>query len=423
MTIKGYPTQEKTSAMEYTTVSPLGPQDHGLDVRNRSYYELDTGTVQADPTDIWIDTDFSETARKGDILHFVDGVLEGLEVSILSVSGTELTIPSLGSLGVPTAADNIRLLRAKTPEVDNLGSIPVSVVIGYEEDTAQPVPAKAAYIGGIDDSGDLRGIATTTAGVLKSTFAAAPATTFPPESASIAGSDDLGVLRPVTVDGSGRLVTVVQSSALPSGAATSALQTTGNAILTTIDADTGVMAGLLATIDADTGTMASLLGTIDADTGNIATSTASVAVDTAVIAGDTTSIDTKTPALGQAAMAASVPVAIANNQSAIPVKQSGYTSSALITHDHASGNVTNAAYVEIDASLAAAAKRLHIFDSSGEALILATGAVASEVDLLYIPPGGFSCPVDIDIAATTRLSIKALSTTTTVGTLIITALG
>jgi len=116
-------------------------------------------------------------------------------------------------------------------------------------------------------------------------------------------------------------------------------------------------------------------------------------------------------------------VVIANNQSAIPVKQSGYTSSALITHDHDSGNVTNAAYVEIDASLAAAVKRLHIFDSSGEGLILATGAASSEVDLLYIPPGGFSCPVDIDIAATTRLSIKALSTTTTVGTLIITALG
>lgn len=55
---------------------------------------------------------------------------------------------------------------------------------------------------------------------------------------------------------------------LPSGASTAALQTTGNAILTTIDADTG----------------------------NIATSVASV--------------DTKTPSLGQALAAASVPVVL-----------------------------------------------------------------------------------------------------------------
>lgn len=43
----------------------------------------------------------------------------------------------------------------------------------------------------------------------------------------------------------------------------------------------------------------------------------------ATIAGDTTSIDTKTPSLGQALMAASVPVVIASNQSTVPVSLSG----------------------------------------------------------------------------------------------------
>jgi len=41
------------------------------------------------------------------------------------------------------------------------------------------------------------------------------------------------------------------------------------------------------------------------------------------VLADTTSIDSKTPALGQALMAASVPVAIASDQSAIPVTSSG----------------------------------------------------------------------------------------------------
>jgi len=62
------------------------------------------------------------------------------------------------------------------------------------------------------------------------------------------------------------------------GLATSALQTSGNAILTTIDADTG-------TISTNSGT----------------------------IAGDTTSIDGKIPSLGTAAMAASSPITVATD--------------------------------------------------------------------------------------------------------------
>lgn len=68
----------------------------------------------------------------------------------------------------------------------------------------------------------------------------------------------------------------VKASVLPTGAATSALQTSSEAILTTIDADTGT------------------------------------------IAGDTTSIDSKTPALGAALTADSVPVNIASDQD-VPV--------------------------------------------------------------------------------------------------------
>ena len=51
------------------------------------------------------------------------------------------------------------------------------------------------------------------------------------------------VVYPLAVDAAGQLqVDVVSSSPLPTGAATSALQTTGNGILTTIDADTSILA-------------------------------------------------------------------------------------------------------------------------------------------------------------------------------------
>jgi len=46
----------------------------------------------------------------------------------------------------------------------------------------------------------------------------------------------------------------------------------------------------------------------------------------ATIAGDTTSLDAKTPAQGQALMAASVPVAMASNQPAIPAEEKPFSS-------------------------------------------------------------------------------------------------
>jgi hypothetical protein len=89
-------------------------------------------------------------------------------------------------------------------------------------------------------------------------------------------------------------------------------------------------------------------------------------------------------------------------------------------HDY-TVNVTTAAYTELIASTAAAIYVLNIFDSSGETMILATGAAASETDLLYIPPGGFNAPMEIYIAAGTRLSIKALSATATSGEIVLNA--
>lgn len=89
----------------------------------------------------------------------------------------------------------------------------------------------------------------------------------------------------------------------------------------------------------------------------------------------------------------------------------------------ASTNVTNAAYVELIASTAAAAKTVQIFMSSGEPLHLAFGAAASEVDKLYIIPGG-NWILSLQIPIATRLSVKAVNAVTvSEGVLIINILG
>ena len=59
--------------------------------------------------------------------------------------------------------------------------------------------------------------------------------------ADLSGAD--GDYSPLQVNATGALYTTVDSSALPTGAATSALQTAGNNLLTTIDADTSILAG------------------------------------------------------------------------------------------------------------------------------------------------------------------------------------
>jgi len=82
------------------------------------------------------------------------------------------------------------------------------------------------------------------------------------------------VVYPLAVDAAGQLqVDIVSSSPLPTGAATSALQTTGNGILTTIDADTSLLAGAISGTEMQVDIVASLpagtnaIGKLSANSG------------------------------------------------------------------------------------------------------------------------------------------------------------
>jgi hypothetical protein len=83
-------------------------------------------------------------------------------------------------------------------------------------------------------------------------------------------------------------------------------------------------------------------------------------------------------------------------------------------HDYSSTSVSDSAYVTLIASTAAACTKITLFDSGGYAMKIATGAAASEVDLFYVPPGGFNGAIEIVVAAGTRLSVRCLETSTTV---------
>lgn len=110
-------------------------------------------------------------------------------------------------------------------------------------------------------------------------------------------------------------VTIV-SSTLPGGAATSAAQTAGNASLSSIDSK--IPSGLTVTSGRlqveGSGASQPITGTVTANIGT----TGGLALQTTLA-----SIDGKLNSLGQKTMAASVPITIASNQTALPVSQSG----------------------------------------------------------------------------------------------------
>lgn len=119
-------------------------------------------------------------------------------------------------------------------------------------------------------------------------------------------------------------------------------------------------------------------------------------------------------ALGQTTMANSMSVTIASNQSTLPVTSGGVAAVTKSRNDYSSVNVTTSAYVQLVASTGSTINSVEIFDSSGQTLVLATGAAASEVDQIYIFPGG-NGRVPLTIASGTRISIKAVSATASVG--------
>ena len=102
---------------------------------------------------------------------------------------------------------------------------------------------------------------------------------------------------------------VVSSSVLPTGAATSALQTTGNNSLSSIDGKTATLVSGRVPVDGSAVTQPISAASLPLPAGAATQATLS-------------SIDAKFSALGQTTMSASVPVVLASNHSDIVTKKS-----------------------------------------------------------------------------------------------------
>jgi len=130
-------------------------------------------------------------------------------------------------------------------------------------------------------------------------------------------------------------------------------------------------------------------------------------------------IHDKLPAsLGQKAMAASLAVTMASDQSNLPVIVKGKTVVTTVRNAYASVSVTTGTWVQLVASTGAAVTEMEIFDSSGQTLEIGIGAAASESRLVLLPPGG-NGRIPAAIANGIRVAIRAVSATASVGELVI----
>lgn len=160
-----------------------------------------------------------------------------------------------------------------------------------------------------------------------------------------------------------------------------------------------------------------------AGTWNITNITGTVSLPTGAATEATLSaVNGKLNSLGQKTMANSVPVTLASDQSTLPVAQEGLAAVNLATIDFTGTPVTSAAYVTLLASTSAAIKKVQIFMGQGSPLILALGAASSEVDQIYIFPGGNGL-MELEIPTSTRVSLKAVNTSATEGYILVNFLG
>lgn len=221
------------------------------------------------------------------------------------------------------------------------------------------------------------------------------------------------------------LAITAASLPLPTGASTSALQTSGNASLTSLDGKFSSLGQKASAASAPVvlASDQSAIPSSQSGTWNINNVSGTVSLPTGASTETTLSaLNGKFAALGQHTSASSVSVVLSSDSSSLPVKIVGKASSGFARNDYSSVPVTTGAYVTIIASTASAASEIYVFDSSGQTLVLAIGAAASEVDQFLIIPGG-NGSVPLAIPAGSRISVKAVSASATVGELDLNLLG
>jgi len=434
---KSFPSKQRETQrtlQEHTTGSPIGETKWGKDVKASIYaYEVSTGTISSS-TDTTLEI-MTHGANIGDIIEFTSGVLADKELYVIAVPDANNVEIHEKLVTQPSLSDAVRILRPRTPIVSSTGSLELtSTPIKFNldgaeqevtEDTATPsnnapLPVKlTSATGDINiTAGDLN-VQTSHTGASFDSMRIGDGT----ETVEINASGEMQVRDDdantalssidskdfATQTTLAALLVELQSKAdltetqpvslasqpLPVGAATEA---------TLLDVETELQS-LNAKDFATQTTLAALLTELQSKADLSETQPVSLASQ---------------PLPSGASTEAKQDSIITELQSLVSNQQLDVIEFA--RNDYTSTSVGTGAYVELVSSTSAEIKKIQIFDSSGQTLVIATGASSSEVDKLYVFPGG-NGDIDVSIPASTRISIKAISDTANAGEISINFLG
>lgn len=409
---KGFPSKDREISrdipQDHITAGPVRSKQWAKDtVAHNWVFEVATDAAEASSTTSVINAT-AHAAKAGDIIRFTSGNLSNQEFRILSTDANSIELVELMS-EAPNALDAFQILRFKHPVVNADGTLSTTAAAGGATEAKQD-----AIIAELQLKADLTETQPVSATSLPlPSGAATEATLSSLDSKDFATQTTLAALLTELQAKADLAETQPVSAAslpLPTGAAT-------EATLSSIDGKDFATQTTLAALLTELQAKADLAETQPVSAASLPLPTG--ASTEATLAA----LSAKIPAaLGQTTKAGSLSVTIASDQEAVDVALAAKDVTEFIRNDYTSTNVTTAAYVELIASTSADITKMQIFDSSGQTLVIATGAAASEVDKFYVFPGG-NGDIEVSIPSGTRVSIKAVSATADAGEISINLIG
>ncbi len=476
---KGYADKTAVGNPQHVNVQPTGSGRNALDTANRGVFPEASDVVEAGATTTTIPAT-GHVAKAGDMIRFTSGALEHVEMAVLSVTANLITMAGTFS-EAPGTGDTFQIMRWVTPSYDEDGSLSVSLsppAGGFATATKQD--EQSVLLGAVTEtapasdtaSSGLNGRLQRVAQRITSLIALLPASlgqkamtaSFPvvisSDQSPIPVSGDTGLKgygdstqvstrNEATVqslngqrfgmDVVNRGFAFITTGVVDAGSTTTVLNSASHVVkpgdclrfldftslrlyevhVQSVTTGTITLAGTLPFTPTPTETFAinrpispqydqtgKQYVVLDTPNGGFATADRQGNVNE-------TAPTTDTASSGQNGRLQRIAQRLTSLMTFTPV--------GMATLDFAGTPVTSAAYVELVAS-AAETKKVQIFMSQGNPLFLAFGAAASEVDKIYVIPGGNGL-IDLTIPAGTRVSLKAVSTTANTGYILVNFLG
>lgn len=449
----------------FATVLPISSNRAALDILSNGIYEVvASDTVEAGSTETVINLT-SHLAKKGDIIKILtsaNNIVED-EISVKGVTTNTVLLNGVLSASLE-AGDTVAIYRTVPIQVSASGAaasgpikfIKDAIEVTVTEDTAVPansIPLPVKLVGLTGDinitAGDLNvqlshvganydstriGDGTNLLGINASNEALVKDTDL--TTAVSAMSAKLPASLGQTTGAASLSVVLASDTALPlpTGAATAANQALEITELQDIEADVEAMSAKLPATIGQKAMAASLAVVLASDQSSIPITVASLPLPTgaatettlAALAAEDFATQTTLATLGTeatlAAMSAKLPASLGTKTAAnslsivlasdsVLPRPSGRTCVDYSTLDYSVGSVTDSAFREIEPSVAQAATKVDIFETSGEPMLFCIGAASSEAPLFLIPPGGGS--FEVNIASGTRVSLKRVYAGTT----------